>query len=354
MTSGNLLEIEDLTVVYRALRSAPVPALEAVSLQLREGETVGIVGESGSGKSTLANAVLGLAPVTSGHIRFAGDDITGLRGRARRQLSSELQAVFQDPYSSLNPGRTVGQAIAEGLAAQRREPRTRVAARVAETIRQSGLPADAAERYPAMLSGGQRQRVAIARAVIGGPRLVICDEVTSALDLSVKAQILNVLRDLQASRGLSLLFIGHDLPVVRHISHRIVVLYRGMAVEEGPAEEIYRRPRHPYTQALIASSPVPDPALQRGRRATRGSAPLAPAASVASAAEPGRYSPHARGCSFVDRCPYAVPTCSLAAPPLVLAEAGVRVACTELDRIPALETQLPVSVPPDMPTLSPP
>lgn len=254
MTPGHLLEIEDLTVVYRTHRSAPVAALQGISLQVSEGETVGIVGESGSGKSTLANAVLGLAPVTSGGIRFGGQDIKDLHGRARRRLSIELQAVFQDPYSSLNPSRTVGQAISEGMAAQGRESRERVAARVAETIRQTGLPADAAARYPAMLSGGQRQRVAIARAVIGGPRLVICDEVTSALDLSVKAQILNLLRDLQASRGLSLLFIGHDLPVVRHISHRIVVLYRGVAVEEGPAEEVYRRPRplHPGLDRLLS------------------------------------------------------------------------------------------------------
>jgi peptide/nickel transport system ATP-binding protein len=282
------------------------------------------------------------APVTSGGIRFGGQDIKDLHGRARRRLSSELQAVFQDPYSSLNPSRTVGQAISEGMAAQGRESRERVAARVAETIRQTGLPADAAARYPAMLSGGQRQRVAIARAVIGGPRLVICDEVTSALDLSVKAQILNLLRDLQASRGLSLLFIGHDLPVVRHISHRIVVLYRGVAVEEGPAEEIYRRPRHPYTQALIASSPVPDPALQRGRRATRGPA-------SASAAESGRDAPHARGCAFAGRCPYAVATCSLAAPPLVPAGAGVQVACTELGRIPVPDAQPAASLSPETP-----
>lgn len=342
MTPSHLLEIEDLTVVYRAPHSAPVAALQGVSLQVREGETVGIVGESGSGKSTLANAVLGLAPVTSGSIRFGGRDINGLRARARRRLSSELQAVFQDPYSSLNPSRTVGQAISEGMAAHRRESRGRLAARVAETIRQTGLPPDAAARYPAMLSGGQRQRVAIARAVIGGPRLVICDEVTSALDLSVKAQILNLLRDLQASRGLSLLFIGHDLPVVRHISHRIVVLYRGIAVEEGPAEEVYRRPRHPYTQALIASSPVPDPALQRGRRTVRGPA-------VAPAADSGGDASHGRGCVFAGRCPYAVANCSREAPPLVDAGAGVRVACTELSRIPAPDAQPAVSVSPETP-----
>jgi oligopeptide/dipeptide ABC transporter ATP-binding protein len=322
--ADELLQIDDLTVVYRARRSdSPVTAVNAVSLAVRPGETLGVVGESGSGKSTLAKAVLGLVPITSGSIRFGNADITSLRGSARRRATSGVQAIFQDPYSSLNPSRTVGDSIAEGLTAQRGIRRGQISSLVAKMTQVVGLPVDSWNRYPAMLSGGQRQRVAIARAVIGNPRLVLCDEVTSALDLSVQAQILNLLLELQATYGLSLLFIGHDLPVVRHLSHRILVLYRGKVVEEGPADVVYDHPQHPYTRALLAASPVPDPVdgrFARGPTSGLQSAPL------------GLPSSPNLGCPFVGRCPYAGSECVSTMPTLEDVE-GVKVACLRRDQL---------------------
>jgi ABC-type glutathione transport system ATPase component len=268
MTS--LLHVENLTVGYRTRRRAsPVRALCDVSLDIGPGETLGLVGESGSGKTTLGNVVLGLVPADAGTIVFDGDDIT-VAGRARRrELSRHLQVVFQDPYGSLNPARTIGQTLAEPLLVHARLSRAERDQRVRDMLASVGLPDDAADRLPASFSGGQRQRIAIARALMPSPKLVICDEPVSALDLSVQAQILNMLRDLQRETGVAYLFISHDLAVVRHISDRIAVMNRGCIVESGPAAAIWESPHHPYTQALLAAAPVPDPATQRSRRAAR-------------------------------------------------------------------------------------
>jgi ABC-type oligopeptide transport system ATPase subunit len=271
--TDRLLEIQDLTVEYRRSRRASVVrALDDVSLHIEPGETLGLVGESGSGKSTLGNVVLGLVAPSQGTVRFEGRDITRVGTRERRRLSRSIQVIFQDPYSSLNPARTIGQTLAEPLMAHTKLPRPEVARRVAEILGRVGLPGDAASRYPAHFSGGQRQRIAIARALMASPRLVICDEAVSALDLSVQAQVLNLLRALQAELSLSYLFISHDLAVVRHVSHRIAVLYQGRIVEVGSAEQVSKSPSHPYTRALLSAAPVPDPDAQRARRVARTSA----------------------------------------------------------------------------------
>jgi ABC-type glutathione transport system ATPase component len=262
-----LLDVRDLRVEYGS--HCPV---DGVNLHLRPGETVGLVGESGSGKSTIGNAILGLVRPSGGRILFRGEDITHATRRRRRTLSRHLQVVFQDPYGSLNPVRAVGGVLAEPLRLAGRLGRAEAARRVAETLRLVGMPADAADRYPAAFSGGQRQRIAIARALSLEPQLIICDEPTSALDLSVQAQILNLLLDLQQRLGLSYLFISHDIDVVRHMSHRIAVLHDGRIVEEGPASEVAADPTDPYTKELLAAVPVPDPHEQAARRASRASA----------------------------------------------------------------------------------
>ncbi|GAA1355969.1 ABC transporter ATP-binding protein [Saccharothrix algeriensis] len=257
-----LLDIADLEVRY-----GPAVALSGVSLSVPPGTTVGLVGESGSGKTTLGKAVLGLVPVAGGAIRLAGREITELRPKERRALSGVVQVVFQNPYLSFNPRRTIGQAVAEALprGTRRDEARERVAA----MLDRVGVDPDAARRYPGQFSGGQLQRIAIARALVPDPRLLICDEAVSALDLSVQAHVLNLLADLRAERGLSYLFITHDLAVVRHVADRVVVLRRGEVVESGRVDDVCERPRHPYTRELLAAAPVPDPVAQARRRAER-------------------------------------------------------------------------------------
>ena len=263
----SLLQVSELSVGYR--HGGQVHhALERVSLEVRRGETVGIVGESGAGKSTLGRAVLGLVPVTSGSIRFGGRDITRLSRRDRVALAARLQVVFQDPHSSLNPARTVGSSLAEPLLGQRR-PRGQVAGEVAAMLKRVGLPADAAGRYPRQFSGGQRQRIAIARALIVSPELVVCDEALSALDLSVQAQIINLLLELRRDLNLAYLFIGHDLAVIRHLADRVVVLRKGKVVEQGTAARVCEQPADPYTKALMVAAPVPDPRQERARLAAR-------------------------------------------------------------------------------------
>jgi peptide/nickel transport system ATP-binding protein len=243
-------------------------ALDRVSLDVQAGETVGIVGESGAGKSTLGRAVLGLVPVTAGTIRFGGQDITGLGRRDRIALAAQLQVVFQDPDSSLNPARTVGSSLAEPLLGQR-GPRAEVAGKVAAILERVGLPGDAAGRYPRQFSGGQKQRIAIARALIVSPRLVVCDEALSALDLSVQAQIINLLLELRHDLGLAYLFIGHDLAVIRHVADRVVVLRKGQVVEQGTAAQVCEQPAEPYTKTLMEAAPVHDPRQERARLAAR-------------------------------------------------------------------------------------
>lgn len=282
MTTNPLLEVKNLEVTFGHGRRNAVRAVRDVSFNIAPGETVAIVGESGTGKSTTAGAVLGLVPVTSGSIKFDGVEIANCGDRQRRELSSEIQAVFQNPAGSFNPSLRILDAVVEPLITRRKGEqnwsRAEQSAMAIEMLQKVGLAADVAEAYPRQLSGGQLQRVSIARALISSPRLVVLDEALSSLDLSVQAQIINMLIELRDEFGLSYLFIGHDLEVVKYLAHRVLVLYRGIVVEEGPAESVCEMPQHPYTQKLIASVPVPDPILQRERRLTRAIQPAIPAA----------------------------------------------------------------------------
>jgi ABC-type glutathione transport system ATPase component len=264
--SGPLLSVRDLHVDFPQRKAQVFRALNGVSFDVMPGETVGLVGESGSGKTTIGRVILGMVPATSGRVVFDGEDITHASRRRRRDLAREIQVVFQDPYGSLNPTRTIGETLAEPLLVDRGLSRAERDGRISDVLVRVGMPADAAARYPAQFSGGQRQRIAIARAVIARPRLVVCDEPVSALDLSVQAQVLNLLNELQKTLGLSLLFISHDLTVIRHVSHRTLVLYKGEIVEQGDSQAVHATPRHSYTQALLSAAPVPDPKEQRHRR----------------------------------------------------------------------------------------
>ncbi|MGW4033763.1 ATP-binding cassette domain-containing protein [Streptomyces sp. NPDC004838] len=257
MSETPLLNVRDLVVTYRtAGKSSRPAAVRGVSFSIGAGETVGLVGESGSGKSTIGRAILGLAPVSAGTIEFAGKDITRAPFRDRRALSAELQVVFQDPYGSLNPTKTIADLLAEPVRVHERPDRATLNRRVTDMLERVGLGAEAAERYPGRFSGGQRQRIAIARALMMSPRLVICDEPTSALDLSIQAQILNLLADLQSSLNVSYLFVSHDLAVVRHIAHKMIVLRLGEIVEAGDTAAVYSRPSHPYTKSLLGAVPT--------------------------------------------------------------------------------------------------
>jgi peptide/nickel transport system ATP-binding protein len=265
-----LLDVDDVEVEYpaRGFRGKPFKALKGVSLDILPGETVGLVGESGSGKTTLGRAVLGLAPVTGGAIRYNGRDISHLTRKQRRVLASDIQVVFQDPYTSLNPALTIEQILTEPLTI-RKVAKSDAAKRVRHLLDEVHLPSDAGGRLPREFSGGQRQRVAIARALALDPRLIVCDEPVSALDLSTQARVLALFKEIQERTGVAYLFISHDLAVVRHLSHRVAVMHRGEIVEWGGADQVTARPRHPYTQRLLLAAPVPDPVAQEQRRAQR-------------------------------------------------------------------------------------
>ena len=304
-----LLEIDALTVDFPqpGWRSPKLRAVDDVTIAVDQGETVGLVGESGSGKSTIARSVLGLVRPSSGRVRFAGQDMSALSAAARRAAAADLQVVFQDPYSSLNPMRRVGQALAEPLEVQRRLSRGQATAEIGRLLARVGLPHDAAHRYPHRFSGGQRQRIAIARALSLSPRLIVCDEPVSALDVSTQAQVLTLLAELQEEFGLAYLFIAHNLAVVRHVAHRIVVLYGGRTMETGPAAALVDHPQHPYTRALLAAVPVTDPGEQRRRRERRAARP--------AAQTPARPAPR-DGCLFAPRCPHAAEVCWRSRPAL--------------------------------------
>ncbi|WP_349898821.1 ATP-binding cassette domain-containing protein [Parafrigoribacterium soli] len=266
-----ILKVTDLVVDHGTGRRRK-RAVDGVSFSIPAGTTMGLVGESGSGKTTTGMAILGMLPITSGRVLFEGRDISRMSRGERRALGAERQVIFQDPYSSLDPSKTIGYTLAEPCRIVPRGQRmttAEITERGAMLLQRVGLSEDAAHRYPAQFSGGQRQRIAIARSLMLSPRLIVCDEPVSALDLSVQAEVLNLLSELQRDLGLSLLFVSHDLSVVRHISHSIAVLQAGRIVELGSAEQVYERPREDYTRSLLAAAPVPDPAEQRARREER-------------------------------------------------------------------------------------
>jgi peptide/nickel transport system ATP-binding protein len=265
-----LLTVKDLVVDYpvKGVGRKPFRVLKDVSIDVLPGECVGLVGESGSGKTTLGRAILGLAPVTEGSIRFKGQEIGHLSRKARRHLSDKIQVVFQDPYTSLNPSLTIEQTLTEPLRVHD-VPSVEASKRVRRLLDQVGLPSNAADRLPREFSGGQRQRIAIARALALEPELIVCDEPVSALDLSTQATVLDLFKQIQEDTGVAYLFVSHDLAVVRHLSHRVAVMYKGEIVEYGDGDKVTSDPDHWYTQRLLLAAPVPDPARQAQRRADR-------------------------------------------------------------------------------------
>jgi peptide/nickel transport system ATP-binding protein len=312
--NSDLLQIDDVSVVHHKNGHA-FKAVDGVSLGVGRGETVGLVGESGCGKSTLARTIMGLYPPASGNILFDGEDITKRKWHRRRALSvsRRLQMIFQDPQQSLNPRTTVGRIVEEPLMVHGVRGREERRSRVRGLLEKVGLRADASERLPHEFSGGQRQRVGIARALALTPDLVICDEPVSALDLSVQAQVLNLLSDLQDELKLSYLFISHDLAVVRHMASRVVIMYLGRIVESGPAALLWGSARHPYTKALIAAAPSGVPALRGQARVALGDIP----------------SPvdRPKGCAFHTRCPFKQAICTEIEPPLRPISDGHAAAC---------------------------
>jgi oligopeptide/dipeptide ABC transporter ATP-binding protein len=317
-----VLEVRDLVKhfpVGGGLFGGPqafVRAVNGVSFSIRKGETLGLVGESGCGKTTTGRCILQLERPTSGSVIFEGQDLAALDAAALRKVRRRIQVIFQDPYSSLNPRMTVGQIVAEPMAVHGLVPDAATRqTRVRELLGRVGLLPAHARRYPHELSGGQRQRVGIARALAMEPSLIVCDEPVSALDVSIQAQIINLLEDLQAELGLTYLFVAHDLAVVRHISDRVAVMYLGRIVELAPRKELYDEPLHPYTRALLSAVPIPDPELemQREHIVLKGEVP-----------SPLKPPP---GCVFHPRCPIAVDRCSIDVPPLREVKPGHWAAC---------------------------
>jgi peptide/nickel transport system ATP-binding protein len=328
---GALVELENVKV-YFPIKSGvvldrhigDVRAVDGVSFEIQRGETLGLVGESGSGKTTVGRAILRLYEPTAGRIIFDGQEITKLGESDLRPLRRRMQMIFQDPYSSLNPRHSVGRMISEPMRVHGLGGRRAAGARVRELLQTVGLPADAASRYPHEFSGGQRQRIGLARALALNPDFIVADEPVSALDVSIQAQIINLLENLQREFDLTFLFIAHDLAVVRHISDRIAVMYLGTIVEVSPAEELYDNPLHPYTISLLSAVPIPDPVVEQQRER------ILLAGDLPSPANP----PPA--CRFHTRCPYVQPTrCTTEVPPLRKLSDGHLVACHWAEEIKA-------------------
>ena len=321
MTEPPLLSVRNLEMLFPLAKSAfqrqaeYVHAVDGVSLEVARGETLGLVGESGCGKSTLARCIVRLLRPTAGEIEYDGRRIERLSARELRPLRRELQIVFQDPYASLNPRKRVGAIVGAPLAVHHRQNRAERKERVFELLETVGLSPEHYNRYPHEFSGGQRQRIGIARALALSPTLIVADEPVSALDVSIQAQILNLLAELQESLGLTYVFIAHDLSVVRHVSNRIAVMYLGKIVEVAPADELYASPQHPYTEALLSAVPVPE----LGARARRDRVVLA--GDVPNPINPPT------GCRFHPRCAYATAECRVTEPPLTDRGAGRLVAC---------------------------
>jgi oligopeptide transport system ATP-binding protein len=328
--TDTILELQDLKVHFPVHRGfvfrshvGTVKAVDGVNLGVRRGEVLGLVGESGCGKSTLARTIIQLITATSGTIRLDGRDLATLSGTELRDIRSEVQMVFQDPYASLNPRMTVFDTLAEPLLVHDRASRATVAAQVAELMERVGLAPRLMRKYPHEFSGGQRQRIAVARALALRPRLIIADEPVSALDVSIQAQILNLLARLTREMQLSMIFIAHDLSVVKHISDRIAVMYLGKIVELGEAVQIIDRPQHPYTRALISAIPAPDPARERERQ------------RIVLPGDPPSPLDPPPGCTFHPRCPHAIESCRKIVPGLDRQSDGRQVACIRVGDLPA-------------------
>jgi peptide/nickel transport system ATP-binding protein len=328
----SLVEVENLKI-YFPIRSGlvldrhvgDIKAVDDVSFRIERGETLGLVGESGCGKSTVGRAILRLYEPTDGTVRFDGEDISHMGESELRPLRRRMQMVFQDPFASLNPRHSVGRMVGEPLRVHGIARGRNLAGRVRELLEVVGLPADAISRYPHEFSGGQRQRIGLARALALNPDFVVCDEPVSALDVSIQAQIVNLLEQLQREFDLTYLFIAHDLAVVRHISDRIAVMYLGSIVEVSPADDLYDNPLHPYTISLLSAIPIPDPVVERERETILLAGDL-----------PGPANPP-KACRFHTRCPYVQPTrCTEEAPPLRPLE-GHLVACHWAEQIKAGE-----------------
>jgi oligopeptide transport system ATP-binding protein len=321
-----LVEVRDLRKCFPVTRGivfsrrvGEVKAVDGVSFQIRRGETLGLVGESGSGKTTVGRALLRLHEPSSGQILLEGEDFLAVSGQRLRVLRRRMQMIFQDPYASINPRLTVGEIVAEPLEVGGGLGRAEIRARVDELLDLVGLDPAARGRYPHEFSGGQRQRIGIARALALSPDLIVCDEAIASLDVSIQAQIVNLLEALQAQFGFAYLFIAHDLSMVRHISDRIAVMYLGKIMESGPAEDVFGAPLHPYTKALMSAVPVPDPEVEAARER------IILAGDIPSPANPPR------GCVFSTRCPVAMEVCSRTAPEYREVKAGHFAACYRAD-----------------------